>query len=622
MPLSRRAFLKAAGVAGAAGMSSGVLPGPEWWPGGVAPAWAHDARMAGVTTLRRTIVRGPALGSGSAGTYYRLAEGPGEPHLLRLDLIPDAASRGRRFGDGKRSLLNFVHLTDARVTDSQSPARTEFLNRYGEGNFGGTYRPHELGTVQVLDAMIRQVRGVAVSPVSGKGIAFAMCTGNHVDNQQLNELRWFIDTMDGGAIVSPDSGGPGYEGVMARTWGDADYWHPGLVADNYKDLYGFPTYPSLVRKATAAFRPAGLRLPWYQTVGNHDGLVQGRVPRNPFYERVATGRRKLRGLPAGVSAPEFDPTAIYARLLVGEKDPANPSGFSDAPLAEVAADARRRILTRAQYVEEMFRSSGRPAGHGFTAANRPQEDGSLACYWHSDAYPHFRIIGLDTVNPGGGDGGSIGEKQLQWLEARLSEVSSRHYDASQNLVTTGHRDRYVVLFSNHGLASLNNSSGAPSDPLQLDLDDQPRHFADSVEVLIHRFPNVIAWVSGHRGVNAVTPRPDPTGRTGGFWDVATSGHVDWATQARLIDVVDNSNGTLSIFSTMVDHAGPAAPEGQDPVLRTASIARELASNNPRSGYDGGGRGTERDRNVELVIRAPFRLARPSSAPEQTGVPRG
>jgi hypothetical protein len=138
---------------------------------------------------------------------------------------------------------------------------------------------------------------------------------------------------------------------------------------------------------------------------------------------------------------------------------------------------------------------------------------------------------------------------------------------------------------------------------------------------VHRFPNVIAWVSGHVAGNAVTSRPDPSGRSGGFWDIATSGTSDYGCQARLVDVLDNNNGTLSIFCTMVDHAGPAVPSGTDAVLRVASIARELAANDPFHGYDGPGRGRLEDRNVELVIRAPFRRPSRAAPPEDAGVRR-
>jgi hypothetical protein len=130
--------------------------------------------------------------------------------------------------------------------------------------------------------------------------------------------------------------------------------------------------------------------------------------------------------------------------------------------------------------------------------------------------------------------------------------------------------------------------------------------ADEVEALIHRFPNVIAWVNGHSHNNIVEPRPSTTG--GGFWDIGTAAHIDWSCQSRLLDVVDNKDGTLSIFGTMINHAAPAVPGAEaDPVLRLASISRELAANDFQAGFASNGPGETKDRNVELLIKAPFRL---------------
>ena len=65
-----------------------------------------------------------------------------------------------------------------------------------------------------------------------------------------------------------------------------------------------------------------------------------------------------------------------------------------------------------------------------------------------------------------------------------------------SLVTTTTPDRLVILFSHHGLRSLTNplQDPNPDDPGSNDL---PRILADQVEALLHRFPNVIAWVNGH-----------------------------------------------------------------------------------------------------------------------------
>src|SRR6058998_29017 len=106
-PISRRSFLRAGGTLAAA---AAVAPRVRF-------AWGKPRGVATGTTLDRTIVKGPRLGSGTTGAYYRLAEGAGEPHQLRTELAKRADTSTRR-----RSLLHFVHLTDIHLCDAQSPA--------------------------------------------------------------------------------------------------------------------------------------------------------------------------------------------------------------------------------------------------------------------------------------------------------------------------------------------------------------------------------------------------------------------------------------------------------------------------------------------------------------------
>jgi metallophosphoesterase (TIGR03767 family) len=548
-----------------------------------------------LTTLNQTIVKGVLLGEGSRGDYFRLAAGPGEPYVVRTELASPGTSHVRN-PRGKDGLLNFVHFTDIHFIDAQSPARVEFLDRFADpGNgcesipFSSAQRPQELLSLHTLEAMIRRIREVAVSPQTGRPFSFVVCTGDNTDNEQFNELRWFIDAMDGGSDVSINSGGPDYEGVQKAEWADPEYWHPDEgIADKYKQQWGYPEYPGLLEEALVPVGATGIGLPWLQTFGNHDGLMQGNAPRNSVFEAIAVGATKVMGPPPGVN-----PCDSFQTL----QD--NPAAFLAAPMNPITADPARRVLRRAEYIAEMFQTTGTPVGHGFTQENLT---GGTA-YWHDDDNPGFRLVGLDTVHPGGESNGSIGAAQFEWLEERLREVSSHYFDAGGNETSQDVEDRLVVIVSHHGLRSLNNPVIAP-DPLEPGANDLPRVMADEIEALVHRFPNVIAWVSGHTHDNVVVPRTNEGG--GGFWDIGTAAHIDWPCQSRLIEVMDNKDGTLSIYCTMVDHGAPLIPGGTDPVLNLASISRELSANDfQHDGFDSHGPGHPEDRNVELLIAAPF-----------------
>jgi metallophosphoesterase (TIGR03767 family) len=587
LELGRRDFLKAAGIAGAATLM------PRWVT--LAASRPHRvAKAVDLTTMTQTIVKGGKLSEGSKGAYYRLAWGAGERHIRRTELASPRPG-SQRDPMGRDSLLNIGHFTDIHIIDGQSPARVEFLDRYadpGQGcqsiPFSSAFRPQEMLTLQTLEAMIRRLREISVSPLTGAPIQSVVCTGDNIDNEQLNELRWFIDLMDGHKRVSANSGGDNYEGVQSKEWADPEYWHPDAgIADKYKQQWGFPEYPGLLEDVLIPFSGTGVGVPWYQTFGNHDGLMQGNVARNPVFDAIAVGGSKPSGLPAGINPCDSFETFND-----------NPAAILGAPAHLVTADPKRKILSRAEYIDAMFDTTGAPSGHGFTDRNK--KDGTA--YWHTDAHPGFRFIGLDTVNPGGYADGSIGEKQLAWLEQRLIEVSSRYTDAAGEEVTSKADDKLVILFSHHGLRSLNNPIQAP-DPLEIGSNDLPRKMADEVEAVVQRFPNVIAWVNGHTHENKVEARPGPNG---GFWDIGTAAHIDWSCQSRLVEVVDNKDGTLSIFCTMFDHAAPAVPGAEpDDVLRLASISRELAANDFQAGFNSAGRGEADDRNVELLIEAPF-----------------
>jgi metallophosphoesterase (TIGR03767 family) len=574
--VTRREFLKLVGGAAAAVPLSKVS-----LLGVLDPEARAEALGGGLTTLDQTIVKGALVRSGPKGSYYRLTTGPGERWIVREEL-------GRASSSPIRAAASFVHFTDIHLIDAQSPGRVEFLDRFADQHcesfpLSSAFRPQETLTLHVLESMIRRMRGIRRGPTSGSRLSFAMCTGDNIDNEQFNELRWFIELMDGGRAVMPNSGGPGYEGVQAADWDDPEYWHPDAVADKYKDLYGFPEYPGLLADAVKPFTATGIQLPWLQTFGNHDGLMQGNGPRNEAFNAVAVGPLKFDGPPPGI-------------------DPCNPFpglGSQWLPTRPVAADANRRIVRRGEYIEQHFHTSGTPAGHGFTERNRA--DGTA--YYVRDEIPRARLIMLDTVNPGGYADGSIGAAQFAWLEERLIEVHSAFYDSAGNVVRTGNSDRLVILFSHHGLRSLVNPvmDPNPDDPGSNDL---PRILADQVEALLHRFPNVIAWVNGHTHDNVVQARPDPAGRTTGFWDIGTAAHVDWNCQSRIVEVAIRDDRTISIFCTMVDHAAPADPRGATGLLRLASIHRELAANDYQYGFGSTGPGKPEDRNVELILPGP------------------
>ena len=575
MEITRRDLLKtSAAVGGAGALGVGAVAGA---PGAAAENAAPPIAAAG-TTLDVTFKRAAP----GPGGYTKLLPAAGEPAVVRTDLgIAAVAGRETR----RQNVLSFAQLTDVHVIDTQSPMRVEYLDRFEDSYndaptlalLDSSFRPQETLTAQTSDAMVRQINSIGVGPNLGAPLAFALQTGDNSDNSQYNETRWNIDILDG-KIVKPDSGNlTTYEGVQdnALLYYDRHYYHPHakpLTRNNdiYKTTYGFPTLPNLLNKAIIGFQAQGLDMPWYTAFGNHDNLVQGNFPFNTLpLNAVAQGRLKLITPPTGLSQADL------IGAIKGQLGAFLQSLTATPYVRNVTPDPKRRLLNKKAWIAEHFVTSGN-VGHGFTEANATTGTG----YYTIDQGA-VRVIVLDTVNPNGEYNGSLATSQFNWLKAQLA-------------ASTG---KLVVIASHHTISSMDNPIVGTGGSLEV------RVLGPTVKAELLKYKNVIAWVNGHTHTNKIWAHSRGDG-TGGFWEINTASHVDFPQQSRLIEIVDNLDGTLSIFGTMVDHAGPASYNGSSTsTVQLAALGRELSANDPQKRNSGLG-GSSLDRNVELIVKKP------------------
>jgi metallophosphoesterase (TIGR03767 family) len=530
-----------------------------------------------VLATQRTIV--PA----HAGRYVRLLSGDPELRVRRDDLTLGSAP-----SSPKRTVVHLVHVTDQHVVDVQSPGRYEFMERFHGGPTVlrvvlPAYRPHEFLHIHACDAMVRTISRIGGSPITGAPIQCVLSTGDSIDNQQANELSWFLRLMDGGSVHA-SSGGVRYEGVQAAEWGDPEYWHPDEVEDRFKLELDFPTFPGLLDEAMAPFEAEGMQLPWLACYGNHDALLLGAAHADERMRECLVGSKKATRAPAGFVPDQLSEFVDFPELFLG------------SPFRDIAPDEARQACTSQEFLSSHGRSTGAPRFHGFDGRN-----GDEVMYYVYDEIPGVRLIVLDTTNPGGGFEGSVGATQAAWLEERLTEVHSRYLSTAGCSVTTSNDDRIVLIGTHMPSGSLINARVAASSTGGR---DEPRVLGPELAAVLHRYPNVVLWLNGHTHRNAVRAHVDPLGRTAGYWEVTTCSLIDWPCECRLVELTENEDRTLSIFCTMVTSDAPLDPEhacGRD---RLASLCREIAANDPHAGIEAGLSGGSGDRSIELVIRDP------------------
>ena len=454
--------------------------------------------------------------------------GSGLAHVKRTELAPLSANAT----NGAR-LLSFFVMTDIHLVDKESPAQPfygDWVSAYGAAAAGGAgWSPIVVSTTQVLDAAVQTINALHRK----KPFDFGISLGDNVDNSQYNELRWFIDVLDG-KVITPSSGA----NAGATT---IDYQMPFKAAGLSKDI------------------------PWYQTIGNHDQFWKGSYYENSITLAAHVGSTILN-MDSDNQVNSFASTGYYQGVVDGTTPygtviGAGPqSAFPTPPT--VVADANRHSLATASssslnWMKEFFTTASKPVGHGFTQANL---DSDFACYsFEPKANVPLKIIVLDDTVGGLGQNlpqpyyarGALDQRRLDWLIAQLDEGQSNN----KLMIIAAH----IPIYPQQTSASTSGNYSLFVSPPSVVSDTQ-------LLSTLHNYSNLILWIAGHRHVNVVTPLPAPAGSGVGkgaeysFWEVETASLRDFPQQFRTFEIVRNSDDSISIFVTDVDPAvAPGSP---------------------------------------------------------------
>jgi metallophosphoesterase (TIGR03768 family) len=446
--------------------------------------------------------------------YSAWRTGAGLPYDKRTELAPGYAG-----APAAARLLSFFTMTDIHITDKESPAQANYIGwsaPYGPSSAGmsSAYSAVILSTTQVLDAAVRTINALHKKTPFDFGISL----GDTINNAQYNELRWYIDVLDG-KVITPSSGA-----------------HDGADTIDYQ----------------MPFQAAGLdkAIPWYQVIGNHDQFFLG-----SFFELDKTLSAHVgpfvinfenRPVPtlAGLLGTGFYMGVVDGSTPSGEIIKAGPEGLFATPPTVIADADRRSLATSAssslEWMREFFTTTSNPVGHGFTQANLDNDFTSYSFQPKADL--PLKVIVLDDTCKGAGQPnyalGCLDRPRLDWLTGELQK---------------GQDEGTLMIIAAH--IPLNPQNGF-THPANFSFFRAPGFTEATLLPILHNYPNLIMWISGHRHVNVVTPQPAPEGKGPefGFWEVETSSLRDFPQQFRTFDIRRNSDNTISIVITNIDPA--------------------------------------------------------------------
>ena len=414
-------------------------------------------------------------------------------------------------------LLTFFCFSDIHITDKESPSQSVWpgyqtvtgfpTNALPPGNGNSScYSPVILRTTQVLDAAVKTANDLNRL----MSFDFGMSLGDDCNSSQYNELRWFIDVMDG-QYINPSSGN-----------------HAGADTIDYQMPY-----------QAAGLDPS---IPWYAVLGNHDHFWCGSLVVNDYLRQSCTnnvvllmGDLKTQG---ENSRSEFlgtvDGSTPYG-TVIGSGPVTNyiVDGVTNAPT--IAADTNRYSLTRSNWMREFFTTSSKPVGHGFNQANITND---FACYsFEPKANLPLKVIVLDDTMTDqnfdfSGQGG-LDTNQLAWLVHELDKGQAQE----KLMIVTAHIPIELI-----GYGTSTNSIISSSNLL----------------VKLHTYPNLILWVAGHMHRNNIKAQPSPYNDRPeyGFWEVENPSLRDFPQEFRTYEILRNTDNSISIRVTDIDPETP------------------------------------------------------------------
>lgn len=368
---------------------------------------------------------------------------------------------------------------------------------------------------------------------------FAFVSGDIADNSQENEVMWVKALLEGG-VVEPDSG----------------------VIDD--------PVPGPGNDFTDPFQAAGLdtRSPWYMLFGNHDQMYLGSFNPTERVRETATGDRILDLWNLGAFSD--------GQVTFGARDASKPFAPVVRAGTRVPPDARRRMLDPQEFMA-MFQ------GRGFTAEAIARRQTSYAVRPIA-GFP-LTMIAVDTVME------MIVNERGEVVQPAGSEgeISRALWDGFivPELDAADRRGYFILFISHHCTESLQPGVTQVQK--------------EEVRKKLKSYARMLAHLCGHGHRTQAWFWQKGSGDKRGYPELIHASSVDFPIQARVIELVDNGNATLSLFTTQIEpNVAPGSLAYEALMYAAAAYNFPPISLLPRRRYE-----EDRDcRNMEIVLPYP------------------
>ena len=474
---------------------------------------------------------------------------------------------------GSELLMRFVNVSDTHIIDDEASTAMngswlEALLEPATGN-GAAQRLQEEYSDEVLNALENTINTCDAQ----QDLELMIATGDLTDNMTLNELRRYIDNLDGMSGADPTKKTAFEDSCGYKTHDPLGRPKAGAPACTEEMKEAFSLFTGRHR-ADAPTNDPDTESPAYQFTPTRSALQIA----DTYVESQKNGSHHIApGLPERLRCSYAETDCDNTRLAIphyavfGNHDASvrgtltMQKGFN----AGTAGFGRYFLETQREFINEWFNTESvpGPVGHGFDNVDvgrwGNQNDRDDGYYAFDSANGQVRMIVLNTIFDGvrsethragqtgtdtgghirGDEGtpapatseqGFMDQAQMTWLQGQLAAADSA--------------GKPILVFSHHPDRSFSYGQFGSRAPEELDR-------------LLGSYPNVVAHIAGHTHENIINPcSPDDcqlkgshlTGINHGFWRIETSSMIDFPQESRIIEVWRLPDGRVTIRSTMIE----------------------------------------------------------------------